>query len=64
MPLLDGGELSADKSNENQVELSNQFFVTDQGGVVDNEGKNLVLQGAIQSIANTSENSSPLSFEA
>ena len=36
VPLLDGGELSADASESSDIELSNQFFVTDKGGTVNN----------------------------
>ena len=63
LPLLDGGELSAGKSESSDIELSNQFFVTDKGGTIDNNGKKLVLEGAIQSIGDTSDAPSPLFFE-
>ena len=63
VPLFDGGELSADKSEGSNNELSNQFFVTDKGGTIDNNGVNLILEGSIQSIGDTSDAPSPLFFE-
>ena len=63
MPLLDGGELFADKSKGSNIELSNQLFVTDKGGTIDNNGVNLILEGSIQSIGDISDAPSPLFFE-
>jgi autotransporter-associated beta strand protein len=63
VPLLDGGELFADKSKGSNIELSNQLFVTDKGGTIDNNGVNLILEGSIQSIGDISDAPSPLFFE-
>ena len=58
-PVLDGGSLNFDTKQE----YSRSLYVTSKGGTIDNKGENIILKGTIQSIANTSENPSPLSFE-
>ena len=62
--MFDGGQLSADKSEGSNNELSNQFFVTDKGGTIDNNGKNLILDGTIQSIGDPSDSPPPLLLKA
>ena len=55
--------VNADQSETSDIELLNQFFVTDKGGTIDNNGVNLILEGSIQSIGDTSDAPSPLFFD-
>ncbi|WP_156771057.1 autotransporter outer membrane beta-barrel domain-containing protein [Synechococcus sp. CC9902] len=58
-PVLDGGSLNFDTKQE----YSSSLYVTSKGGTIDNNGRNLILDGTIQSIGDTSDSPSSLFFD-